>query len=161
MMGPHSQLGYLYGILGQYDLALPQYLESVPGNSEYGLLYSNLIYVYLSLNRIEEARATAEEARAKKLDTPDLHGSLYMLAFLRSDAAGMKQHVTKSAGKPGVEDWFLAYEADTAAYSGQLGKARALTQEAVASALRADEKEVAARYRGSSGPKGSPIWKCC
>jgi tetratricopeptide (TPR) repeat protein len=68
---PHSQLGYLYGILGQYDLALPQYLESVPGNSEYGLLYSNLIYVYLSLNRIEEARATAEEASAKQLDTPD------------------------------------------------------------------------------------------
>jgi serine/threonine protein kinase/tetratricopeptide (TPR) repeat protein len=147
---PHFLLGYLFGVLGQYDLALPQYLGSVRGYSETGLLYSNLIYVYLSLNRIEEARAIAEETRAKKLDTPDLHGSLYMLAFLRSDAAGMKQHVTESTGKPGVEDWFLGYEANTAAYSGQLGKARALTQEAVASALRADEKEAAAGYQAAA-----------
>ena len=155
--GPHFQLGYLYVILGQYDLALSQFLrvkgadsENVPGNSENGLLYSNLIYIYVSLNRIEEARITAEEAKAKKLDIPDVQVSLYMLAFLRSDAAGMKQHLTESTGKPGVEDWFLKYEADTAAYSGKLGKARALTQEAVASALRADEKRAAARYQAAA-----------
>ena len=89
-VGPHNALAYLYAVLGQYDLALPQYRENVRGDPENGQVYGTLIYVWLSLNSIEQARATAEEARAKKLDSPDLRGSFYMLAFLRSDAAGMR-----------------------------------------------------------------------
>jgi eukaryotic-like serine/threonine-protein kinase len=58
----------------------------------------------------------------------------------------MKQQISWGAGKPGVEDWFLGYEADTAAYSGHLSKAREFSDRAVASATRAEEKEVAARY---------------
>lgn len=69
-----------------------------------------------------------------------------MSSFLRNDAAGMKEQVTWSTGKPGVEDWFLGYEADTAAYYGRLGKARELSRHAVTFAERAEEKEVAARY---------------
>jgi eukaryotic-like serine/threonine-protein kinase len=49
-------------------------------------------------------------------------------------------------GKPGVEDVFLAFEADTAAYSGRLAKGRELSAHAVASARQAGEKEVAATY---------------
>jgi predicted Zn-dependent protease len=45
-----------------------------------------------------------------------------------------------------VEDLLLAYEADTAAYSGLLGKAREYSRRAVASAERAEEKETAAGY---------------
>ena len=62
---------------------------------------------YLNLNRLEEARATVEEAQAKKLDSPDLHFILYQLAFLQNDAAGMAQQVAWAAGKPGVEDVLL------------------------------------------------------
>ena len=40
----------------------------------------------------------------------------------------------------------LTLEADTAAYSGRLGKARELSRQAVASAQQAGEKEVAASY---------------
>ena len=149
-VGPHIDLCHLYLVLGQYDQALQQCREDLRGEPESGISHSNLIYVYLALGSLDEARATAEEAKAKKLDVPDLHGGLYLLAFLRGDTAGMKLQVSFGTGKPGVEDWFLGYETDTAAYSGQLGRARALSQQAVASAERAEEREAAARYRAAA-----------
>jgi hypothetical protein len=64
--------------------------------------YAYLVYPYINLNRFKEARTVAEEAQAKKLDSPLLRGALYLLAFLQDDAAGMAQQVAWSAGKPGI-----------------------------------------------------------
>ena len=115
-----------------------------------GLHYAQLVASYLNQNRLEEARATAEEAQAKSLDSPILRINLYQLAFLQNDAAGMAQQVARSAGKSGMEDVLLVNEADTAAYSGRLGKAREFSRLAVASAERADEKQVAAGYEADA-----------
>ncbi len=112
--------------------------------------YAYLVYPYLNLNRLDEARAIAEEAQAKKLDSPLLRGALYLLAFLQNDAAGMAQQLAWSAGKPGIEEVLLSYEADTVAYSGWLGKAREFSRRAVASAERAEEKETAAGYEAEA-----------
>jgi eukaryotic-like serine/threonine-protein kinase len=53
-------------------------------------------------------------------------------------------------GKPGYEDIVFYYQSDTAAYSGQFGKARELTQKAAESAKRADEKEASADYEAEA-----------
>jgi len=111
---------------------------------------ANVVASYLNLNRLDEARATAEAAQAKKLDSPGRHHHLYDLAFLRMDEAGMAQEVAWAAGKPGVENGFLAEEASTFAYSGQIAKAREFTRQAVVSAERAGEKEVAASYEADA-----------
>ena len=147
---PLPPLYGIYGVLGQYDKALAEARESLRLNPANGLSYSSLVGAYLSLNRLEEARATAEEAQAKKLDSPALHFLLYQLAFLQNDAAGMAQQVAWAAGKPGVEDVLLGNEADTAAYSGRLGEAREFSRRAVASAERAEEKEAAAGYEADA-----------
>ena len=112
--------------------------------------HANLVGSYLYLNRLEEARTTAEETQAKKLDSPPLRFDLYLIAFLQNDTAGMAQQVEWAAGKPGVEDTLLAYEADTAAYSGGLGKAREFSRRAVASAEHAEEKETAGGYEADA-----------
>jgi predicted Zn-dependent protease len=49
-----------------------------------------------------------------------------------------------------VEDVLLVTEADTAAYSGRLAKARELSRQAVASAERVEEKETAASYEADA-----------
>ena len=105
---------------------------------------------YLSLNRLEEAQATAEEARARNSDSPDIRFSLYSIAFLRNDVPGMARQVAWGAGKPGLEDVLLDLEADAAAYSGRQGNARAFSRRAVASAERAQERK---RPKPGSGPK--------
>jgi class 3 adenylate cyclase/tetratricopeptide (TPR) repeat protein len=147
---PRNNLGSLYSVLGQHDRALAGFREAFPISPARGLSYANLVYAYLNLNRLEEARATAEEAQAKKLDSSDLRFFIYALAFLQNDATGMAQEVSWAAGKPGVEDVLLALDADTAAYSGGLGKARELSRRAVASAERAGEKETAAGYQAEA-----------
>ena len=103
-----DNLGVIYSSLGQYDKALAEAREALRLDPASGQSYANLVAAYLSLNRLEEARATAEEAQAKNLDSPYLHFVLYLLAFLQNDAAGMAQQVAWAAGKPGVEDVLLS-----------------------------------------------------
>src|SRR6266481_5390547 len=141
---PPNNLGVIYENLGEYDKALAESREALRLAPESGASYANLVAPYLYLNRLQEARATADEAQAKNLDSPPLRFKLYVLAFLKNDAAGMAQQVAWSAGKPGVEDALLGGEANTAAYSGRLAKARELSRRAVTSAERAEEKENAA-----------------
>ena len=147
---PPTNLSFLYSLLGQYDKALVEAGEAVRLDSSSGINYENLALSYFFLNRPGEARATVEEAQKKKLDSYYLHWIVYLLAFLKKDAATMAREVTWATGKPGVEDILLGAEADTAAYSGQLAKARDLSRRAVASAEHAQEKETAARYETSA-----------
>jgi serine/threonine protein kinase len=147
---PWPPLFVIYGALGQYEKSLGAAREAFGLNSGSAMNSANVVASYLNLNRLDEARATAEAAQAKKLDSPGRHHHLYDLAFLRMDEAGMAQEVAWAAGKPGVENGFLAEEASTFAYSGQIAKAREFTRQAVVSAERAGEKEVAASYEADA-----------
>jgi eukaryotic-like serine/threonine-protein kinase len=143
---PPDNLNSLYQSLGQYDKALTEAREAFRLDPVSELSYDGLANSYLYLNRLEEARATAQEAQAKHLDSPVLRFLQYQLAFLQNDAPEMARQVAWAAGKPGVEDGLLAYEADTAAYSGRVAKAREYSRQAIASAERAEKKETAADY---------------
>jgi tetratricopeptide (TPR) repeat protein len=92
----------------------------------------------------------AGEAQAKNLDSPYLRLYLYQVAFVQNDVAGMAQQVAWAAGKPGVEGVLLSVEADTAAYSGQLEKARKFSRQAIASAELAGERETASSYEADA-----------
>jgi eukaryotic-like serine/threonine-protein kinase len=147
---PRNELGDLNAQLGQYDKSLTEYGEAHRLYPSSGLIYGNLVQAYIFLNRLVDALATVEEAQRKHLDSPTMHILLYRAAFLQNDAGGMAQQVAWSAGKSGIEDQLLGLEADTAAYSGQLTKARELTHQASVSALRAEEKEIAASYEADA-----------
>jgi len=147
---PYTNLGSIDAILGRGEKSLAESQQAFRLDPS-GLNYSNLVTAFISLNRLDEARVTAEDAQAKKLDSPYLRAALYQLAFLKNDAAGMAQHLNWASGKPGIEDALLAMEADSAAYAGQLRKADDYTRQAVASATRADEKETAASYEAQAG----------
>jgi len=154
-------LGATYQFLGQHEKALAEYRTALRIEPLSAINYDNLVDGYRYLNRLEEARATANEILAKKLDSQVLHFSLYQLAFLQNDAVGMTLQTTWAAAKPGVEDLLLASEADTAAYSGRLGQARGLSRQAIASAERAEEKETAGNYLAAAALRealfGNPI----
>jgi tetratricopeptide (TPR) repeat protein/predicted Ser/Thr protein kinase len=144
---PHGDLGADYVNLGQYDKALAEFQETfrlAPDNvSNHAALGST----YLILNRLDEASATFNHALAHKLDSGFLRQYIYILAFLRGDAAQMEQQVAWAAGKPGDEDVLLSMQSDTEAYYGRLTKARDFSRRAVDSAVRADSKETAALWQ--------------
>jgi hypothetical protein len=141
-----AELGEVSKALGQYDMGLKESLQALRlrPNTD-ALLYRGVLRSYLSLDRVKEAEAVAEEARAKGLDS-HLGGVLYGLAFYRDDSGEMAQQVARVTGVPGEEDLLLALEADTAAYFGHLEKARELSRRAVESAGRSAEKETASGY---------------
>jgi DNA-binding winged helix-turn-helix (wHTH) protein/tetratricopeptide (TPR) repeat protein len=147
---PPYNLGAMYGNLGQFDKALEETRESLRLDQGGALNYATLAYFYLTLNRVTEARATADEAVAKKFDSPSLHITLYLIAFAQNDDAGMAREVAWGTGKHGMEDSLLACASDTAAYSGRLKTARVLSRRAVLSAQQADKTEATADYQAAS-----------
>jgi serine/threonine protein kinase/Tfp pilus assembly protein PilF len=147
---PYTNLGSIDALMGRYDKSLAEAREAFRLNPS-GLNYTNLVSGFICLNRLDEARVTAEDAQAKKLDSPYLRAVMYQLAFLKNDSAGMAEQLAWASGKSGIEDALLGMDADTAAYSGRLRKSEELTRQAVASAVHADEKETAAAYEAQSG----------
>jgi eukaryotic-like serine/threonine-protein kinase len=114
-----------------------------------GLRFANLVQNYLRLGKLHEAQSTAEEARSKKLESPYLSMYSYQLAFVKKDPAGMSKQMVWSSGRAGVEDMFLCLEANSAAYFGQLAKARDLSRQAIDAARRLEANETAASYEAN------------
>jgi eukaryotic-like serine/threonine-protein kinase len=147
---PVGNLGVIYLQLGKYDKDLVAAQESFKLNPGSGVSYGNLVGGYLGVNRLDEAKATAQEAQAHHLDSPSIHLNLYVVDFLQHDAAGMEREAATLMGKPGFEDAMLNNESETAGYAGQFAKKREVLRRAIDSAIRADEKETAAGYQAQA-----------
>ena len=141
----YADLGFVDGGLGDCAGGAEATRQSLVLNLR-ALGYGNLIGLYRCLDRLDEAKAVYQQAVDHKIDHYLIRAEHYALAFIQNDADTMKREVEWSAGKPGVEDLFLAAEADTAAFSGRLREAGQLTQRAVESARRNQEAETAAGW---------------
>ena len=150
---PHDEsvqvyLWYISLICGDYaraDAAAKRAFEINPDSSNN---YVSLMYCDQYLGRLDQAKAAAEESRAKKLNSPWYPLVLYVVDFLQNNSAGMSQQAAATVGIPGVEDQMFFVESETAADHGQFGQARELTRRAADSARRARENETAAEYEG-------------
>jgi eukaryotic-like serine/threonine-protein kinase len=140
---PATNLGVIYQSLGQHEKSLNEFREGLRLSPD-SLIYGDVVSELIRLNRFDEARAAADDALSKNLDSPDLRLFLYQLAFLKNDSVSMAQQVAWASGKPGKENVVLYLEASTAAYSGKLAAAREFSRQAATSADRAGEKEVEA-----------------
>ena len=143
---PHSNLGDLYGRLGQYTKAEGETQESIrvaPGNID----YSNLMIIFIAQGRLDEGEAAFAAARSRNLDGLFLRMCQYYIAFLRAQDSVMQEQLTWALGKPEVEDVLLALQADSEAYYGRFARARSFSQHAVESAGHVDARESAAGWR--------------
>jgi len=143
-------LGLIYMALGQYESALKEHQQVLRLSPYDSVAFRFVAYTYLLLDRVEDAAATAREARAKGLDSA-LGPTVYLIAFYENDAPEMARQVAAAAGKTGEEDLLLALNADTAAYFGHLRRARELSRQASNSARRAGENEASATYENVAG----------
>jgi eukaryotic-like serine/threonine-protein kinase len=139
-------LGATYSALGQSEKAAAAYREEVRLNPNDSIGYGNLIGEYLSLNRLDEAKAEYQRALERHVEHPYVHSNRYVGAFLENDTTEMARQVAWGEGKAGIEDTFLSLMSSTEEYYGRLDKGRELAQRAVESAKRNDEKETAANH---------------
>jgi tRNA A-37 threonylcarbamoyl transferase component Bud32/tetratricopeptide (TPR) repeat protein len=147
---PVGNLGVELETLGQYDKALAALRHNLELDPDAGGSYANLVASYVALDRLDEAAAIFQQAKARGIDSAILHLNRYQLAFLQGDTTTMASEAAWASGKPGIEDTLLYFQSDTAAYAGQLAKANDFTARAVASAQQAGEKETAAGYQAEA-----------
>lgn len=136
-------LGLVYNEEGQHEKAAEAYREQLRLTPDSVIVYGNLASSLLALQRLDEAQQTVQQAQARSLDDFVLRQMRYALAFLAGDSSAMAEQQQWFAGKPEENSGF-SLAADTEAYSGHLRKARALTKQAVDSAIHADSKETGA-----------------
>ena len=143
---PFGNLGVDYTYLGQYEKAMAASLEDLRLNPGSAAAFTNLVGIYSALNRVEDAKTSYQQAIARNVDNPFLHGNRYGAAFLENDTAEMQQQVAAVSGKPG-EDVLLSFASDTEAFHGRLSSARTLSQRAIDSARGSDSRETAAAWQ--------------
>ena len=150
---PRTNLGARYCAIGQYERALEEAREGVRLNPDAGVAYASLAHGFIGLNRYQDARAAIEQARARNMEPPYSGYMLYAIGLLEGDAAAMQQQVDRVAGTP-TEAGMLAVQSVTAAYAGQVRRARDLTTRAVDQALGRGLTGGASQYAA-----GDALWE--
>jgi len=115
---PINNLGLAYADNGEFDKSLNMALEEMRLEPDGAYSYQDLAAAYHDNNRLQESRAIAEQAVAKKLDSVSIHRLLYVLAAERRDQAAMEHELEVVRGKP--EEEFLLES--KAAIEAGLGK---------------------------------------
>ena len=145
---PQTFLWLTYAVLGDYEKSHMAALQAVNLNPASSNNYANLMYADQWIDRLDAAKATAQEAHGKHVDSPWFPLVLYNVDFLEHDGAGMEREAANAIGKPGIDDLMLFLESETVAYGGEFSKSRELSRRAADSAQRIDEEETAAEYLG-------------
>jgi len=150
---PRTNLSARYSAIGQHERALEEAREGLRLNPDAGVAYAGVAHSSICLGRYQDARAVIEQALARKLEPPYSRYMLYGIAFLEGDTAAMQQQVDRVAGTP-TEAGMLAMQSVTAAYAGEVRRARELTERAVDLAMSRGLKEGAGLYSA-----GDALWE--
>ena len=150
---PRTNLAARYTAIGQHERALEEAREGVRLNPDAGVAYASVAHSSICLDRYQDARAAIEHAVARKLEPPYSRYMLYGIAFLEGDAMAMQEQVDHVAGTP-TEAGMLAMQSATAAYAGQVRKARQLTSKAIELGTSRGLKEAAGLYSA-----GDALWE--
>jgi eukaryotic-like serine/threonine-protein kinase len=141
-----GNLGIVRLFQGQYETGAEIFREDLRIRPDAGGTYGNLSNALLALQRLDEARQVISQAQARKIDRFGFRLTLYAVAFLRSDSAGMAEQRKWFEGR--LEEAFgLSLETDTEACAGHWAKARELTKRTRDSAIHADNKESGAVWQ--------------
>jgi eukaryotic-like serine/threonine-protein kinase len=139
-------LGLAYAAQGQYEKAADVTRQALRLTPDRISPYVNLANFSLALQRFDETRQIIREAQSRKLDDAIPHLALYAIAFVGADSAAIAEQEQWFAAHAEYENYGLALASDTEAYAGHVRKARELSERAVDSAVRQDNKEVGALY---------------
>ena len=128
---PFNNLGVSYALMGQWEKALPAARQAHQLSPDESIAFVALSATYLGLGRLDESKATVDQALAAKLDVPNLHRIRYFLAFVQNDSSAMERELsilTSKGPESAASSFGLA--AATEAYAGRMENARGLAERA-------------------------------
>jgi DNA-binding winged helix-turn-helix (wHTH) protein/tetratricopeptide (TPR) repeat protein len=139
---PWRDLASLQGYLGHPELAIEPARKALALEANYGYNYAVLCSELYGSGRLEDAKATCRQAIDRKIQNPDILGTLYAIAYFQHDTATMNEMESLAKGTDQEGD-FRSYPLFAE------GKAK----EAVALWLRQGEK-----IRREGFPEHADIW---
>jgi serine/threonine protein kinase/Flp pilus assembly protein TadD len=156
---PHNTLAFHYTQIGQFDKAIEEAREAIRLNPSRPQPYSNLGLALICLNRFDEAKDVYQQALAQNLDTTAYHWGLHLIAFAQGNADVMKEHLGWMSGKSNEYE-SLDWQATMSSFSGQLRKAKGLSEDAINLAKRRSLNEVAAQFAARARVRAATAGVC-
>ena len=141
---PLNLLCNRYTLVGPFEKAVSEGHAAIDLNPKDARPYVNLAVAFMGLNRFSEAKDILRQTKAQKLESTNMHQRLFHLAFVQNDPAAMKDQIdwASAAGKP---EEALNWQAQVAAFSGELAKADQLSERVVEMNRNSDAKELVAQ----------------
>jgi eukaryotic-like serine/threonine-protein kinase len=134
---------------GQHEMALGLFRKAEELSPMNAMPVTALLMGEFNLNRLVEARATADSAKSEGLKSAAAP-MLYFPAFLENDIDEMSQELAAATNSPGYTDLMLSLQSDTEAYHGRMVSARDFSRQAVISARAANRIESAANWQANA-----------
>jgi eukaryotic-like serine/threonine-protein kinase len=141
---PYNNLSVVYNLMGQYENALDNGRKAVQIDPDNASGYSNVGFAYAGLNRLDEAKATFNEALHHKAGAAVAHSSLAIIAWLQGDKEGTERELDAMKNDPQGEFQVIGLRSAMAAYAGQLKVGRSFGEKQREAAERLGFKEAAA-----------------
>ena len=156
---PLNLLSNRYTLVGPLDKAVSDGLAAIALNPRDARPYVNVAVAYIGQNRYDEASQIIKQAREQKLETANMHLRLFHLAFLQGDNAAMQEQLEWARKYSRPED-ALNWEAQTAAFSGQLAKADQLSDHITQMNRSSDAKELVAQTMVGDAVRDAVLGSC-
>jgi tetratricopeptide (TPR) repeat protein len=141
---PYNNLAVVYNQMGQYENALDNARKAVQLDPDSASGYSNVGFAYAGLNRLDEAKATFNQALQHKAGAAVAHSSLAIIAWLQGDKDGTERELDAMKNDPQGEFQVTGLRSAMAASAGQLKAGRSFGQKQREAAERLGFKEAAA-----------------
>jgi serine/threonine protein kinase/Flp pilus assembly protein TadD len=127
---PLNLLSNRYTTVGPFELAASEGNKAIELNPNDARPYVNVGVAYIELNKFDEAKKILLKAQELKPESTNMHARLYQLGFVQGDNALMKEHLDWANANRNVEA-ALNWQAQVAAFQGQLAKADQLSDRAI------------------------------
>jgi len=156
---PPNNLAVKYNDLGQFAKAEQEAREAIRLNPNSASGYSQLAIALVGLSHLDEAKQVIRQALDQKLETAVMHRTLYRIAFVEGDVTTIEQQIEWPKGKA---DEYVAqnWQAESAASSGQLQKAKEFSNRAFEFAQRRDLKDVTAQIAAGAAARDAELGDC-
>lgn len=156
---PLNVLCNRYTLVGPFEQALAEGHAALDLNPSDARPYVNLAVAFIGMNRFDEASRILRDARNQKLESANMHQRLFQLAFLQADNAAMQEQLTWVRNNSKPED-ALNWEAQVAAFSGQLAKADELSDRITEMDRAGDAKESVAQTLVTEAVRDATLGSC-
>jgi len=147
---PHSFLSGLTSPgLGRHETAVEEGLKALEFDPNIAIVYYNVAFADLYLNRVDDAEAILRKASERKLEVIEFSLLRYFIAFLRGDQRAMESEAKQRQVRLQGQGWFEHQQALTSAYHGRLKEAAQLSDRALTLARQASLPERVAVFEGA------------